>query len=62
MKIEFDDNGDILLKAETEFEQEFIDYYCPHGKNLEVFKKCGITPSHVIGLKIKRVESEDANV
>lgn len=60
MKIDFDKNMDeIMLIPETDFEKEFIDRFCQHGSNLTVFKKCGITPSDVVGLKIKKEDKEN---
>lgn len=59
MKIEITEDYGILLRAETEFEQEFIDYYCPHGKVLETFKKCGVDTSDIVGLKIKPCEDDE---
>ena len=54
MKVDLEKNGDLILVPESEFESNFLE-------NFEigtVFKKCGLSPSQFLGIKIKNKNNE----
>ena len=59
MLVEFNPCNDILILAETDFERDYLLQF--EGKNYSAFVKRGVTPAHIIGLKLikKKVEVTD---
>ena len=53
MKVEIWDE-DLMILPETNFEESFLEQFKPSGVTL----KCGMTPSSLIGLKIKTFEKD----
>jgi hypothetical protein len=52
MKVEIRSNGCLMILPETEFEEQYITLNFGQG-DVEGFVKCGLTPSEIIGIKIK---------
>ena len=61
MKIQIVETG-LIIFPETEFEEDWMVNFLPHGKEGTVFLKTGLTIKDIVGLKILKCKKGDNNM